>query len=125
MECRKKRGRQRDGAEIGVGLRALSALAPPPRIRYAPPMAAAPKTRPVHLELPSEIFELRRWDPQELEDELRLLLLIELVRDRRLAYGRAAELAGVPIGHFVRIMGRHGVSPFDYDPGELAEELAS
>lgn len=88
-------------------------------------MSAAPKTRAVRLDLPAEIFEVRRWDPEELEQELRLLLLVELVRDRRLAYGRAAELAGMPIARFVRFMGRYGVSPFDYDPGELAEEMAS
>lgn len=87
-------------------------------------MAISAKTRAVHLDLPSEVFDVRRWGPQELEDELRSLLLVELVRDRRLAYGRAAELAGKPIGAFVRLMGQHGVSPFDYDPGELTEEMA-
>lgn len=88
-------------------------------------MAATPKTRAVRLDLPDEIFEVRRWSPDELEEELRLLLLIELVRDRRLACGRAAELAGMPIARFTRAMARHGVSPFDYEPGELAAEMAS
>ena len=94
-------------------------------MQYLLTMAAAPKTRPVRIDLPEEVFEVRRWTQDELEDELRLLLLVELVRDRRMAYGRAAALAGMPIARFVRFMGRYGVSPFDYDPGELADEMAS
>jgi predicted HTH domain antitoxin len=83
------------------------------------------QVRTVQVELPAEAFEGRRWDAEEVAEELRLLFLVELVRDRRLAYGKAAELAGMPIPAFVRYMGRHGVGPFDYDPGELADEMQS
>jgi predicted HTH domain antitoxin len=55
---------------------------------------------------------------------MRVLWLVEQVRGRRLGHGKAAELAGVSRERFLLVMGTHGVSPFDYDDDELAEELA-
>jgi predicted HTH domain antitoxin len=54
---------------------------------------------------------------------MRLLWLVEQVRARRLGFGKAAELAGVPVAQFLLLMGRHHVTPFDYDEAELAREL--
>lgn len=85
-------------------------------------MTHGPQNRRIEVELPEEAFGSHPWDPVDLADELRLLFLVEQVRERRLGYGKAAELAGLPIARFVRMMGKHGVSPFDYDPGELEEE---
>jgi predicted HTH domain antitoxin len=90
---------------------------------YACRMAHA--SRSVTVELPDEGFLSHPWDPEELAGELRLLWLIEQVRERRLGHGKAAELSGLPTARFLKEMGKHGVSPFDYDPGELAEELGS
>jgi len=50
--------------------------------------------------------------------------LLDQVRQRRLGHAKAAELAGVPRAQFLRLMGRHHISMFDYDDGELAAELA-
>ena len=54
---------------------------------------------------------------------MRVLWLLEQVRQRRLGSGKAAELAGIPLAQFARLMGQYAISPFDYDPGELKEEL--
>lgn len=81
-------------------------------------------SRSVTVELPEESFLSHRWDPEEVAGELRLLWLIEQVRQRRLGHAKAAELSGLPTARFLKEMGKRGVSPFDYDPGELAEELA-
>ena len=56
---------------------------------------------------------------------MRLLWLLEEVRSRRLGFGKAAELAGMPLAAFLSIMGRHHITPFDYDAEELARELGS
>jgi len=56
---------------------------------------------------------------------MRLLWFLEEVRSRRLGFGKAAELAGLPIAQFLLLMGKHQISPFDYDEGELARELGS
>jgi len=54
-----------------------------------------------------------------------LLWLLEEVRSRRLGYGKAAELAGIPLARFLALMGQHHITPFDYDPDELARELGT
>jgi len=81
------------------------------------------KSRRVTVDLPEEAFDRHRWDPQEVASEMRLLWLIEQVRDRRLSFQKAAELAGIPQARFVKLLGEHHVSPFDYDDDELAREF--
>ena len=84
-----------------------------------------PKTdRTVQVQLPPEAFKSQRWAPEEIATELRVLWLIEQVRERRLSHGKAAELAGMPRARFLQLMSRHGVDVFDFDPDELAAELA-
>jgi predicted HTH domain antitoxin len=81
------------------------------------------KPRRVEVELPEEAFRHRTWHPQEVARELRLLWFLEEVRSRRLGFGKAAELTGLPVAQFLLLMGKHQISPFDYDEGELAREL--
>ena len=45
------------------------------------------------------------------------------MRERRLGFGKAAELAGLPQARFLLLMGRHGITPFDYDEAELSREF--
>lgn len=79
--------------------------------------------RSVTVDLPEEAFQHRPWGPAELAQELRQLWLLEEVRARRLGFGKAAELAELPQARFLLLMGRHGITPFDYDEGELEREL--
>ena len=53
----------------------------------------------------------------------RIEWLIDQVKARRLSYGKAAELAGLPKARFVQMMAKRQVSPVDYDEEELAAEL--
>lgn len=88
------------------------------------PMAkGSAKPRRVEVELPEEAFRHRTWKPKEVASEMRLLWFLEEVRSRRLGFGKAAELADLPIAQFLLLMGKHQISPFDYDEGELASEL--
>jgi predicted HTH domain antitoxin len=80
--------------------------------------------RTVEVTLSSEAFEHERWEPSEVAREMRLLWLLEQVRRRHLGFGKAAELAGVPVGAFLDAMAKHHVTPFDYDADELDRELA-
>ncbi len=84
----------------------------------------ARKRRRVEVELPDEAFDFHAWQPDQIAAELRQLWLLEQVRQRRLGHGKAAELAGLSRAGFLLLMGRHGISPFDYDPHELGAELA-
>ncbi len=94
--------------------------------RYTLAMAkASAKGRTVQVQLPEEAFQHRTWHPQEVAREMRLLWLLEEVRSRRLGFGKAAELSGIPVAKFLLLMGKHQVSPFDYDDDELTRELGS
>ena len=79
----------------------------------------------VQVDLPAEAFAHHPWVPAEIAHEMRALWLIEQVRERRMGYGKAAELAGIPKAQFVLMMGKRQVSAFDYDPGEVENELAA
>lgn len=81
------------------------------------------KTRVVQVALPEEAFQSYPWDVDRIAEELRLLWLLDQVRERRLAHGKAAELAGLPRARFLQIMGQHRISAFDYDSDDLDEEL--
>lgn len=81
------------------------------------------KSRSVTVDLPDEVFHRRSWDPTEVAGEMRILWLLEEVRSRRLGFGKAAELAGLPQARFLLLMGTHGITPFNYDEAELAQEL--
>jgi predicted HTH domain antitoxin len=85
--------------------------------------SSARRTRTVTVELPDEAFAHHPWDAGQVAADLRVLWLVELVRQRRLGHGKAAELAGMTRWEFIREMGRHGVSPFDFDEDDLRKEL--
>ena len=85
--------------------------------------ARSAKARTVQVDLPEEAFQHRPWEPREVAQEMRLLWLLEEVRARRLGYGKAAALAGIPLAEFLLLMGKHHITPFDYDADELAREL--
>ncbi len=72
-------------------------------------------------ELASALSTLSATD--ERDDSGRIDWLIEQVKQRRLSYGKAAELAGVPKARFIQRMGRRGVSSLDYDEEDLAGEI--
>jgi predicted HTH domain antitoxin len=64
-------------------------------------------------------------DVGALGRELRLLWIIEEVRQHRLGVGKGAELAGVPRAAFMHMLGDHGVPVIDYTVEELDRELGA
>jgi hypothetical protein len=75
----------------------------------------ATKTHRVGVELPSEAFAHHPWEPDQLSQELRDLWLLEQVRQRCLAFTKAAEHPGVPLAPFMDRMRAHRITPFDLD----------
>ncbi len=91
---------------------------------YHPPVTTtSSQTLTFAVELPKEALRHHPWDPERVVRDMRLFWLIEQVRQRRLASGKAAEMAGLSRAAFEIEMGRHRVSAFDFDPDELAAEL--
>jgi predicted HTH domain antitoxin len=64
------------------------------------------EARTFEVNLPNEAFQLRRLEPQEVAQEMRLLWLLEEVRSRRLDFGKAADLAGISRAEFLGLMGK-------------------
>jgi predicted HTH domain antitoxin len=77
----------------------------------------------IHIILPEEVLALARLGKEEVAAEMQRLLLIELVREGRVAYGKAAELLGISQAEFLAYMAKHRVSPFQFKPDELSKEL--
>jgi predicted HTH domain antitoxin len=77
----------------------------------------------IHMTLPEEVLALARLGKEEIGDEMQRLLLLELVREGRISYGKAAELLGISQAEFLAYMAKHRISPFQYTPDELAKEL--
>lgn len=77
----------------------------------------------IHITLPDEVLTLARLGKGEIGAEMQRLLLLELVREGKASYGKAAELHGISQAEFLAYMARHQVSPFQFTTDELAEEL--
>ena len=57
------------------------------------------------------------------EGEAKLLLAMKLFEVGRLSCGQAAELAGFSKRTFMELLGKQGIAAFDYDSGELTDDL--
>jgi predicted HTH domain antitoxin len=74
---------------------------------------------------PPEVLSALQQDPDEFEEEARLLLALKLYETGKLSSGLAARLAGLPRVTFLFLLGRHGLSPFGERPEELPQDLAN
>lgn len=75
------------------------------------------------LEMPESAFSTLHQAPDELARELRVAAAVKWYELGRLSQGRAAEVAGMTRGDFIDALARYRVSPFQYTPEELAEEM--
>lgn len=80
--------------------------------------------RHVEIALPEEVFARHPWDPEKIAADMVLCWLLELVRQRRMGFGKAAEVAKMPVARFLEIMHERNITPFDYDEDELDREFA-
>jgi predicted HTH domain antitoxin len=64
-------------------------------------------------------------DPDEFEQEARLLLAIKLYEMDRISTGVAAQLAGLSRIAFIFELSKFGLSPFGQEPDELEQDLAN
>ena len=75
------------------------------------------------IEYPSEVLWALQQEPDEFQEQARLLLALKLYETGKLSTGLAAQLAGLPRSAFLVLLGRHGLSPFGQDPSELESDL--
>lgn len=105
-------------------LRRVSALALRVASLHTGSMPEAQKHRRVEVAIPEEAFARQPHDLQRIAEEMALYWILELVRQRRLGFGKAAELAEIPVARFLEIMHERHITPFDYDDDELDREFA-
>lgn len=76
------------------------------------------------IQYPPEVLWALQQEPEEFEQEARLLLALRLYEKRKLSTGLAAKLAGIPRSAFLALLGQHGLSAFGETAEDLAEDLA-
>ncbi|HWB77626.1 MAG TPA: UPF0175 family protein [Nannocystaceae bacterium] len=86
-------------------------------------MAPREGTLSIRVELPWAAIDGAAPDEEAVSEELRVLWLVERVRQHKLSIGKAAELASMPRARFLSVLGQHGVPGIDYPPSELEAEL--
>ena len=77
------------------------------------------------IQYPTEILLALGKEPEEFEEEARLLLALKYYETGKLSTGLAAQLAGVSRSTFIYLLGEHGLSPFGETPEELEESLVN
>lgn len=73
--------------------------------------------------VPKEIFQTTRISKKELEEELKKNTAMELYKEGKLSFGKAAKLAGMCHNDFLNFLGQHKISIFNYTDEEIEEEL--
>ncbi|MFM6436861.1 MAG: UPF0175 family protein [Phenylobacterium sp.] len=79
----------------------------------------------ISIELPETAFSALRKSPDEFAQEMRIAAAVKWYELGEISQGKAAEIAGLNRAKFIEVLSRYQVSPFQYTPQELAEEIAS
>jgi predicted HTH domain antitoxin len=79
----------------------------------------------VRVEIPWQVAGTTPPDPARLSHELRVLWIIEQVRQHHVGIGKGAELAGLARAAFMRLLGEHGVPVIDYPVADFEDEIRS
>jgi predicted HTH domain antitoxin len=78
----------------------------------------------VLIEVPEDALAALRKGPEDFARELKLAAVVKWYELKVLSQERAARIAGLSRAEFLDVLGRFGVTPFQYGPDELLEEAA-
>lgn len=76
------------------------------------------------IQFPDDAFAALRKAPAEFAQAMRLTAAVKWYEMGEVSQGQAAIIAGMTRSAFIASLYQFQVSPFQYDPVELAEELA-
>jgi len=79
----------------------------------------------ITLTIPDELLQALQTTPENLDQEVLLVIAIKLYKLARLSSGAAANLAGIPRSVFLTKLGDYGVDTFHLGEAELAEDFAN
>jgi predicted HTH domain antitoxin len=80
-------------------------------------------TKPITIEVPEYALEMFGGDDAPFGREMYETAVVKWYDEGRISSGRGAELLGVSRAEFLDLLFRHKVSPFQYTPEELVNEL--
>ena len=75
------------------------------------------------VQLPESAFSALRKDPGEFASEMRIAAAVKWYELGMVSQEKAAEIAGLSRAEFISALNRLHVSPLQYSPEELSEEL--
>lgn len=75
------------------------------------------------VQLPESAFAALRKDPNEFASEMRIAAAVKWYELGTISQEKAAEIAGLSRSDFITALSRLHVSPWQYSPEELREEL--
>jgi predicted HTH domain antitoxin len=82
-------------------------------------------TKQVIVEVPEDAVRRFGGDEARFGREIYDAAVVQWYDEARISSGRGAELLGIPRAEFLELLRRHNITPFQYTPEELAEELKS
>lgn len=80
-------------------------------------------TKRVPVEVPEDAVRRFGGDEARFGREMYEAAVVQWYDESRISSGRGAELLGIPRAEFPELLRRHNVTPFQYTPQELADEL--
>jgi predicted HTH domain antitoxin len=79
----------------------------------------------ITLNIPDETLQALQTTPENLSQEMLLVVAVKLYELGRLSSGAAANLAGIPRTVFLSKLADYGVDTFCLTEAELAEDLSN
>ena len=77
----------------------------------------------LEIDMPETAFSAIRRSPSEFAAEMRLAAAVKWYEMGMISQERAAEVAGLSRADFIFSLARFKVSPFQYTPEEMEDEL--
>ncbi len=81
------------------------------------------KTAEIRFEIPEDILNALNQTINEFTQQSRLYTALQLFKNHKLSFGKAAELAGISKDEFLIELDKNNVDFISYDPSELELEL--